>query len=76
MELVQRGKKKATLGLALIAKNEEAEIRGCMSLVLGVDQISVVDTGSKDKTVEIGREMGAIVSENEFNWRTFPVSRE
>lgn len=72
MELVQRGKKKATLGLALIAKNEEAEIRGCMESCAGVDQISVVDTGSKDKTVEIAREMGAIVSENEFNWPDLP----
>jgi glycosyltransferase involved in cell wall biosynthesis len=61
-------KKKPTIGLAIIAKNEEAEIEECIDSCKGVDQVSVVDTGSKDRTVEIAKRLGAVVSEGEFNW--------
>ncbi len=38
----------------IIAKNEEAHIKGCLQSVFQeVDEIIFVDTGSTDKTVEI-----------------------
>jgi glycosyltransferase involved in cell wall biosynthesis len=61
-------RKKPTLGLALIAKNEEKNVEECISRCRGADQVSLVDTGSKDKTVELARACGAVVSEGEFNW--------
>ncbi len=60
--------KKPTIGLAVITKNEETEIEGCINSCKGVDQVSVVDTGSTDRTCEIARSLGAVVSEGEFNW--------
>lgn len=43
-----------TISLAMIVKNEEKNIRRCLNSVYGVvDEIIIVDTGSKDKTKEI-----------------------
>jgi glycosyltransferase involved in cell wall biosynthesis len=47
---------RATIGIALIVKNEEAEIRGCLESVKWADEIVVLDSGSVDKTVEIARQ--------------------
>jgi glycosyltransferase involved in cell wall biosynthesis len=65
-------KDKPTIGLAIIAKDEEAVIKGCIDSCRGVDEVSVVDTGSTDRTVDIAKECGAIVSEGEFNWPNPP----
>ena len=46
--------KKPTLALAMIVKDEEKNIERCLRSVYGlVDEIVVVDTGSKDRTVDI-----------------------
>ena len=50
-----------TIGVAIIAKNEEALIGRCLASVAGADQIVVVDTGSTDRTVQIAKEHGAEV---------------
>lgn len=42
-----------TIGLAILAKNEEAMIARCLDSVAWADQIVVVDTGSSDSTIEI-----------------------
>lgn len=42
-----------TVGVAIIAKNEEVLIARCLESVKNADQIVVVDTGSSDRTVEI-----------------------
>ncbi|SHM38307.1 Tetratricopeptide repeat-containing protein [Caldanaerovirga acetigignens] len=57
------GKKgKITLSLCLITKDEEKNIARCINSVKDiVDEIVVVDTGSKDKTVEIAQSLGAKV---------------
>jgi len=60
-------KKKATLSVCLIVKNEERFLGGCLQSVRDVaDQMLVLDTGSTDRTVEIAREMGAEV--HCFEW--------
>ncbi|ACX51421.1 glycosyl transferase family 2 [Ammonifex degensii KC4] len=50
------------LSLCVIAKNEEENLPRLLSSVRGVvDEIVLVDTGSTDRTVEVGREFGARV---------------
>lgn len=44
-----------TIGVSIIARNEEACIRRCLESVLGFDELVVLDTGSTDKTVNICR---------------------
>ncbi|MEO2006383.1 MAG: glycosyltransferase family 2 protein, partial [Candidatus Poribacteria bacterium] len=56
-----------TVALAMIVKDEEDFLPGCLASVAGVvDQIIVVDTGSTDATVEIARNHGAEVYD--FAW--------
>jgi tetratricopeptide (TPR) repeat protein len=50
------------LSLCLIARDEERFLDGCLASVHGaVDEIVVVDTGSKDATADIARSHGARV---------------
>jgi tetratricopeptide (TPR) repeat protein len=52
----------ARLTLCLIARDEERMLPGCLDSVRGaVDEIVVVDTGSRDRTPEIARAAGAKV---------------
>jgi tetratricopeptide (TPR) repeat protein len=51
-----------TLTLAMIVKDEQEHLGGCLEAAAPwVDQLVVVDTGSTDRTVEIAREHGAEV---------------
>jgi len=60
-------KKKATISVCLIVKNEERFLADCLQSVKPVaDQIVVLDTGSTDRTVAIAREMGAEI--HHFEW--------
>lgn len=55
------------LSLCMIVKDEEACIGKCLSSIENVvDEIIIVDTGSKDRTVEICQSFGANVYE--FPW--------
>lgn len=45
-----------TISLCMIVKNEEDVLARCLQSVQGlVDEIVIVDTGSNDRTKEIGR---------------------
>lgn len=53
----------------MIVRNEEARLEACLRSVAGVaDELVVVDTGSTDRTMEIARELGAVVHER--RWRS------
>ena len=55
------------LTLCMIVKNEEATLSRTLDSVKGVvDEMVVVDTGSRDRTREIAREFGARVYD--FEW--------
>lgn len=60
-------KNRVRLSQCMIVKNEEENIRKALSWGKGIvcEQI-VVDTGSTDKTIEIAKEMGAVVYQ--FQW--------
>jgi glycosyltransferase involved in cell wall biosynthesis len=47
--------KKPTISAVLIVKNEEVLLGQCLDSIQGVDEIIIVDTGSKDRTVELAK---------------------
>jgi glycosyltransferase involved in cell wall biosynthesis len=52
---------RATLSVVLIARDEAPRIGRALGSVSWADEIVVIDSGSTDRTVEICRELGAIV---------------
>ena len=58
---------KYRLSVCVIARDEEQVLGRCLQSIAGVaDQIVVVDTGSKDRTVEIAQDAGALIGH--FDW--------
>jgi len=56
-----------TMSLCMIVRDEEAMLPRTLAVARdAVDEIVVVDTGSRDRTVEIAREFGAKVIEREW----------
>ena len=43
------------ISAVMIVKNEESCLETCLKSIQGVDEIIIVDTGSKDKTIEIAK---------------------
>lgn len=65
-----------TLGLAIIARDEEESLPGLLASIEGVfDQVVLVDTGSKDGTVEVFREWARrpFADTDEFVCKEFKV---
>ena len=59
--------KRPLLTLAMIVKNEERFLQGCLESVQGVvDEIVIVDTGSNDKTIEIAKKYNSKIIH--FKW--------
>jgi len=55
-----------TLSIAMIAMNEEANLPRTLESVRWADEIIVVDSGSKDRTIEIAQAFGAKTSFHAF----------
>jgi len=56
-----------TLSLCMIVRDEEEMLPRCLAAAApAVDEIIIVDTGSKDRTIEIAREFDATVIEREW----------
>lgn len=53
------------ISVVVAVKNEELNIRACLEAVKWADEIVIVDDRSSDRTVEICREFGAKVIEND-----------
>src|SRR3989338_7693689 len=59
--------KMPTISLCMITKNEEKYLEQCLDSVKDiVDEIIIVDTGSKDKTKEIAKKFSAKIFD--FEW--------
>jgi tetratricopeptide (TPR) repeat protein len=57
-----------TVSAALIVRNEERFLAGCLESLRGsVDEIVVVDTGSEDTSIEISRNAGAVVLHHKWD---------
>lgn len=58
---------RVTLGLAIIVRDEEESLRRCLASVASVvDEMVVVDTGSRDETARVARDAGALVVSHEW----------
>jgi glycosyltransferase involved in cell wall biosynthesis len=55
-----------TLSVAMIAMNEEANLPRTLESVRWADEIILVDSGSKDRTLEIAQSFGAKTSYHDF----------
>lgn len=64
----------ATLTIGILTMNEERRIAACLDSAAFADQIIVVDSGSRDRTVEIARAKGAQVHLYP-DWQGFAVQR-
>lgn len=62
-----------SISVAIITKNEEANIRRCLDSVRWADEIVVVDSGSTDGTLAICREYDCRVFERE--WEGFAAQK-
>ena len=60
--------KNNSISAVLIVKNEEQVLSKCLDSIKGIDEIIILDTGSKDKTEEIARRYTDKVFINEYNW--------
>jgi len=59
---------KMSISLCIIVKDEEKLIKNCLNSVKNIyDEIIVIDTGSKDKTINIAKKFGAEIYEFEWN---------
>ncbi len=54
-------KNKTKISVAIITKDEEKRLPDCLKSVSFADEIIVVDSGSKDRTVEIAKDFGCKV---------------
>ncbi len=54
------------LSVAIITKNNEKTIKKCISSALFADEIIVVDSGSRDKTIQICKNLGCKIIQKEW----------
>ena len=64
------------VSLTMIVRDEESNLPACLGSAAGLfDEIVVVDTGSKDRTIEIARSFGAKVARGVLKSPSSPGSR-
>ena len=68
-------RRRPTISAILITRNEERNIAECIASVSFCDEIVIVDGGSTDKTVEIARDLGAVVHMME-DWQGFGIQKQ
>jgi len=57
------------VSVLILTKNEEQDLPGCLASVSWCDDVHVFDSFSEDRTIEIAREAGAIITQRKFdNW--------
>ncbi|MEZ4742842.1 MAG: glycosyltransferase [Bdellovibrionota bacterium] len=70
--------KQIDISIIIIALNEEENLKRCLQSLPEGCEIIVVDSGSKDKTVEVAASYGAIVKyrlfDNYANQKNFALS--
>jgi len=62
------------LSVAIVAKNEEERLPGCLDSVRFADEVVVVDSGSSDRTVDLARDFGARVLIEK--WRGYSAQKQ
>jgi len=70
----QKSSSKIPLSVAIITRDEEQRLPDCLKSVAFADQVLVVDSGSRDRTVELARSSGATVMVEE--WRGFSGQKQ
>ena len=55
------------ISVLILTKNEEQDLPGCLASIAWSDDVHVFDSGSTDRTAEIARAAGAIVSSRPFD---------
>ncbi|MDA8091177.1 MAG: glycosyltransferase family 2 protein [Actinomycetota bacterium] len=66
--------KKLPISVAIITKNEERNLPACLESVWCADEVIVVDSGSTDKTLEIAKQYGCRVFEEE--WKGYGLQKQ
>ena len=66
---------RASISAFIITKNEEAILGECLAALDWVDEIIILDSGSKDRTMEIAKNAGAKVFENK-DWQGFGKQKQ
>lgn len=66
-------RERATLSVAIIAQDEEANLPECLASMAWADEIVVCDSGSRDRTLEIARRHGARTFQDA--WRGFAAHK-
>ena len=61
------------ISVIIITKNEEENIRDCLNSIKWADEILIVDSGSKDKTIEIAKGFTEKIFEKK--WEGFAVQK-
>ena len=67
------GKKKATLSVIIVVRDEARQIQACIESIAFADEVLVLDSGSNDETVALAQQTGAIV--HETDWPGFGLQK-
>lgn len=67
------GKRKATLSVIIAARDEAHQIQACIESMKFADEVLVLDSGSRDDTVALAQQAGAIV--HRTDWPGFGLQK-